>query len=161
MEALDINEVFSEDFLKKSFPEKRHILKEFLLEEIVEKHIQEKINKMKISSSYSEQVDTLRQNTLREYVDKMALCYEDRQQDSEGSGYRWFLSGNDTSQKLKSITSNRFYKILDINYNSQTDDMVIKISSDTGRKSWVMANRFLFGDAVLRRLRAEKLKNLF
>jgi hypothetical protein len=145
MDKLDLNMVFSEEFLKTDFPRKRVILKDYLLEEnILVEMTQRKIN--------LEQVKEI-------FIGQDALCFEDHQQDSEGSGYRWYLSSNDTSEKLKSITANKFYKILDIRDNDE--DIVIKINSDSGRKSWVMASRFLYGEVVLRKLRAEKLKQLF
>lgn len=142
MEELDLNRIFSDEFLKKSFPEKRGLLSDYLL---------------KSGVHYNDTTDT-----MDEYqnfkVGDWVLCYEDRVQDSEGSGHRWYMSGNDTKQKLKSITGNKFYEILDFDYKN--GDLLIKIKGDTGRKSWVQANRFLVAEAVKKRLRKEKLKKL-
>lgn len=159
MENLDLNMVFSEAFLKTSFPKKRVILKDYLLEEAIEKDITESCKNITFNN-HTQRVATTK-SVMEKWIGQNALCFHDKQQDDEGSGHRWFLHGKDTDEKLKSITANKFYKILDVKENDLTGDILIKIDSDSGRKSWVMANRFLYGDVVLRKLRAEKLKQLF
>lgn len=127
MKQADYKTIFSEDFLKKKFLEKRILLNDFTLDN----------HEIKIGTE--------------------ALCFEDKKANDEGRGSKWFLSDIDTTQKLKSITSNKFYKILDVKNDR---DLLIKIEGDSGRKTWVQANRFLIAESVLRRLRKEKLKRL-
>jgi len=138
---LNLNEIFSLEFLKKSFPEKRNLLKEF--------HLKGKM-----------EYDATKQGMEYDYnfkVGDSVLCFEDKNADDEGSGHRWFMSGNDTSQKLKSITANKFYEVIDM---KDDDDLLIKIMGDTGRRTWVQASRFLIGSAVTKRLRKEKLEKI-
>ncbi len=119
--GLNLNEIFSIEFLKKPFPEKRNLLNEF--------HLKSKIQ-------YVESSD----NIEYEYnfkVGDSVLCFEDKNADNEGSGYRWYMSG---------ITVNHFYEVLEI---KDGKDLLIKIMGDTGRRSWVQANRFLIGSIVM------------
>jgi len=91
-------------------------------------------------------------------INDIVLCFEDRQIDSGGTGSKWFMNGNDTNQKLKSVTANTFYSILNI---KETDlNLLIKIQGDIGRKIWITAIRFLMADSVKQKLRFEKLKRL-
>ena len=138
---LNLNEIFSPDFLKKSFPEKRSLLSEF--------HLKGKMQHNPATQSMEYDYNFK--------VGDSVLCFEDKNADDEGSGHKWFMSGNDTSQKLKSITANNFYEVLEI---KNINDLLIKIMGDTGRCSWVQANRFLIGSAVTKRLRQAKLDKI-
>ena len=138
---LDLNEIFSEKWSKKPFIEKRNLLNEF--------HLKGKmlfnVNTKKFEYNYNFKVGD------------SVLCFEDKNLDDEGSGHRWFMSGNDTTIKLKSITINKFYKVLEI---KQDTDLLIKIMGDTGRQTWVQANRFLIGLSVTKRLRRANLDKI-
>lgn len=138
---LNLNEIFSPEFLKKSFPEKRNLLNEFHLKGNVQ--FDDKTQDMGYKYNFK--------------IGDSVLCFEDKNANDEGSGHKWYMSGNDTSQKLKSITSNKFYEVLDM---KDDGDLLIKIMGDTGRRSWVQANRFLIGSAVTKRLRKEKLDKI-
>jgi len=124
---VDTNLIFSDDFQKKEFYEKRRIIKDFLLD--------------------SKPIE----------IGDEALCFHDLKLDDEGRGSKWFLSGNDTHEKLKSVTFKKFYKILD---TKDDNEVLIKIEGDTGRKTWIQANRFLSTNSVLTYLRKEKLEKL-
>lgn len=138
---LNLNEIFSEEWSKKPFWEKRDILNEF--------HLKGEM-----------QFNQTTQNMEYDYnfeVGESVLCFEDKNIDDEGSGHKWFMSGNDTTKKLKSITINKFYNVLEI---KNDNDLLIKIMGDTGRRTWVQANRFLIGLSVTKRLRQAKLDKI-